>query len=132
MEIACVRELPGGRRRGPGRQQPCGGRCRERPAEPRHPDGAPVRERHLRGGRLGKAEHRLTKLDLNVDLVNQRWNEGVTNAETITAELRILGFRGGAQAVRRYLQPFRLPGASRHPDPHHRKPAARHGTARMA
>jgi transposase len=73
---------------------------------------------------LAKAEHRLTRLDPYIDLLNQRWNEGVTNAETITAELRTLGFRGDAQAVRRYLQPFRLPGASRsHPDPHHRKPA---------
>jgi transposase len=73
---------------------------------------------------LGKAEHRLTKLDPYLDLVNQRWNEGVTNAEAITAGLRAAGFRGDAQAVRRYLQPFRRPGASRsHPDPHHRKPA---------
>jgi len=48
----------------------------------------------------------------------------VTNAEAITAELRTLGFRGDAQTVRRYLQPFRLPGASpSHPDPRRRKPA---------
>jgi transposase len=71
---------------------------------------------------LGKAEHRLTKLDPYIDLVNQRWNEGVTNAEAITAELRALGFKGDAQAVRRYLKPFRLPGTSRsHPDPRRRK-----------
>ncbi|WP_300610177.1 transposase [Trebonia sp.] len=62
--------------------------------------------------------------DPYIDLVSQRWNEGVTSAETITAELRALGFKGGAQTVRRYLRPFRLPGASRsHPDPHRRKPA---------
>jgi transposase len=73
---------------------------------------------------LGKAEHRATRLDPYIDLVNQRWNEGVTSAETITAELRALGFKGDAQTVRRYLKPFRLPGASRsHPDPHHRKQA---------
>jgi transposase len=73
---------------------------------------------------LGKAEHRTTRLDPFIDLVNQRWNEGVTSAEAITAELRALGFKGGAQTVRRYLQPFRLPGTSRsHPDPHQRKPA---------
>ena len=73
---------------------------------------------------LGKAEHRSTKLDPFIDLVNQRWNEGVTNAEAITAELRTLGFKGNAQAVRRYLRPFRLPGTSRsHPDPDRRKPA---------
>jgi transposase len=73
---------------------------------------------------LGKAEHRSTKLDPYLDLVNQRWNEGVTSAETITAELRALGFKGDAQTVRRYLKPFRLPGTSRsHPDPHRRTPA---------
>ncbi len=72
---------------------------------------------------LGKAEHRPTKLDPYIDLVNQHWNEGVTSAETITAELRTLGFKGDAQTVRRYLKPFRLPGASRsHPDPRRRKP----------
>jgi hypothetical protein len=73
---------------------------------------------------LGKAEHRATTLDPFIDLVNQRWNEGVTSAETITAELRAAGFKGDAQTVRRYLRPFRLPGASRsHPDPHQRKAA---------
>ena len=73
---------------------------------------------------LGKGEHRATRLDPYIDLVNQRWNEGVTSAETITAELRALGFKGDAQTVRRYLKPFRLPGASpSHPDPHRRNPA---------
>jgi hypothetical protein len=72
---------------------------------------------------LGKAEHRPTRPDPYIDLVNQRWNEGVTDAGTITAELRALGFKGDAQTVRRYLRPFRLPGGSRsHPDPHRRKP----------
>jgi transposase len=73
---------------------------------------------------LAKAEHRHTKLDPYTDIVNQRWNEGMTNAETIAAELRALGFKGDAQTVRRYLQPFRLPGTSRsHPDPSWRKAA---------
>jgi len=73
---------------------------------------------------LGKAEHRPTKLDPYIDLVNQRWNEGVTNAGTITAELSALGFKGDVQTVRRYLKLFRPPGASRgHPGPHRRKPA---------
>jgi hypothetical protein len=30
---------------------------------------------------LGKAEHRATRLDPSIDLVNQRWNQGVTSAE---------------------------------------------------
>jgi len=73
---------------------------------------------------LGKAEHRVTKLDPYIDLVNQRWNEGVTNAAAIAAELRTLGFKGDAQAIRRYLRPFRLPGTSpSHPDPRRRRPA---------
>jgi transposase len=73
---------------------------------------------------LAKAEHRSTNLDPFIDLVNQRWNAGVTNAETITDELHGLGFKGNVQAVRRYLRPFRLPGSSRsHPDPHRRTPA---------
>jgi len=76
---------------------------------------------------LGRAEHRSTKIDPYIDLVNQRWNEGVTNAEAITAELRALGFKGDAQTVRRHLQPLRLPGTSpSHPDPRrrHAAPAA--------
>jgi transposase len=73
---------------------------------------------------LGKAEHRLTKLDPYIDLVNQRWNEGVTSAADIAAELRALGFKGDAQTVRRYLRPLRLPGTSpSHPHPRQRKPA---------
>ncbi|WP_433622264.1 ISL3 family transposase [Nocardia sp. CA-120079] len=72
---------------------------------------------------LGRAEHRLTKLDPYIDLVNRRWNEGVTNAQTITCELRTLGFTGDVQTVRRYLKPFRMPGTSRcRPDPHRRRP----------
>lgn len=73
---------------------------------------------------LGKAEHRPTRLDPWIDVVNQRWNEGVTSAEAITAELRPLGFKGSAQVVRRYLKPFRLPGSSPgHPDPQRRRHA---------
>lgn len=73
---------------------------------------------------LGKAENRTTCLDPWTDVVNQRWNEGVTSATAITAELRGLGFKGSAQVVRRYLQPLRLPGTSpSHPDPRRRRPA---------
>jgi hypothetical protein len=93
-------------------------------AEPRYPDGAPVRERYERGGTARQAEHRPTRLDPYVDLVNQRWNEGVTSAGAIPSELRTLGFKGDVQTVRRYLKLFRLPGASQsHPDLHRRKPA---------
>lgn len=53
---------------------------------------------------LSRAEHRVTRLDPFIDLVNQRWNEGVTSATAIAAELRGLGFRGDVQTVRRYLR----------------------------
>ena len=73
----------------------------------------------------GKAENRTTRLDPWIDAVSQRWNEGVTNAEAITAELRPLGFKGSAQVVRRSLQPLRLPGSSPcHPDPDRRRQAS--------
>jgi transposase len=73
---------------------------------------------------LGNAENRTTCLDPWTGVVNQRWNEGITSATAITAELRGLGFKGSAQVVRRYLQPLRLPGTSpSHPDPRHRRPA---------
>jgi hypothetical protein len=73
---------------------------------------------------LGEAEHRATKLDPHIDLANRCWNEGVTSAEAMTAELRTLGFKGDTQTVRRYPRPFRSPGASRsHPNAHPRKAA---------
>lgn len=41
---------------------------------------------------LARAEHRATRLHPWRDVVNQRRNAGVTNAQDITAELRVLGF----------------------------------------
>ncbi|MFJ2890580.1 hypothetical protein ACIO53_31450 [Streptomyces sp. NPDC087305] len=38
-------------------------------------------------------------------MVNQFWNAEVTNAQEITTELRVLGFTGSVQIVRRYLRP---------------------------
>lgn len=62
---------------------------------------------------LGKAEHRVTRLGPFIDLVNQRWNEGITNAGAIFAELRALGFTGTVQTIRRYLRPLRPAGDGR-------------------
>ncbi|MCW2943088.1 MAG: transposase [Actinomycetia bacterium] len=39
--------------------------------------------------------------------LNQRWNSGVTNAVVLHAELQVRGWKGGVQAVRRYLHQFR-------------------------
>ncbi|WP_262505817.1 ISL3 family transposase [Streptomyces sp. TRM68367] len=62
---------------------------------------------------LAKAEHRVSRLDPWRDVVNQCWNAGVTNAQDITAELRLLGFTGSVQIVRRYLRPLRPHGDGR-------------------
>jgi transposase len=61
---------------------------------------------------LVKAENRATNLDEFLDYVNRRWNEGITNAETIAAELRPRGFTGNVQTIRRYLRPLRPPRAT--------------------
>jgi transposase len=60
-----------------------------------------------------RAEYRPTKLDPYIDLVNQRWNEGVDTARAIHAELRALGFTGSANIVERYLRPLRPGGDGR-------------------
>lgn len=62
---------------------------------------------------LGKAENRATKLDPWLDVVNQRWNEGITNAAQIHTELRARGYTGDIQTVRRYLKPLRHRGDGR-------------------
>ncbi|MEY9895730.1 transposase [Catenulispora sp. MAP12-49] len=72
---------------------------------------------------LVKAENRATKLDGWLDLVNQRWNDGITNAATIHAELRERGFTGDIQTVRRYLKPLRHRGDGRKPGPVRKAPA---------
>ena len=59
---------------------------------------------------LAKAEHRPTKLDPYIDLVNRRWNEGVDTARAIHQELQALGFTGSATIVERYLRPLRPGG----------------------
>ena len=62
---------------------------------------------------LAKAEQRPTKLDPFIDLVNQRWNEGVDTARAIHRELAALGFTGSANIVERYLRPLRPGGDGR-------------------
>src|SRR5439155_16401090 len=44
--------------------------------------------------------------------INRRWNEGITDAAALHAELAAQGWTGSVQAVRRYVRPFRqLPAA---------------------
>lgn len=56
---------------------------------------------------LGDVENRPTSLDPWLDVIHQRWNDGVTNAVDLTAELRPLGYIGGVRVVQRYLEPLR-------------------------
>ena len=61
---------------------------------------------------LVKATSRDSKLDPFKPWINQRWNEGITDAAALYAELQARGWTGSVQAVRRYVRPFRqLPAA---------------------
>ena len=64
---------------------------------------------------LVKATSRDSKLDQFKPCLNQRWNEGLTDAAALHAELRERGWAGSEQTVRRYVRPFRQALAA--PDP---------------
>jgi len=64
---------------------------------------------------LGKATSRESKLDEFTAYLHQRWNEGVTDAAALHAELREQGWAGSEQTIRRYVRPFRQALAA--PDP---------------
>ena len=64
---------------------------------------------------LGKATSRESKLDDFTPYLRQRWNDGVTDAAALHAELRERGWAGSEQTVRRYVRPFRQALAA--PDP---------------
>jgi transposase len=59
------------------------------------------------GELLGKAASRESKLDAFKPYLHQRWNEGVTDAAALHAELQQRGWPGSEQTVRRYVRPFR-------------------------
>ena len=67
------------------------------------------------GELLGKATSRESKLDKFTPYLRQRWNEGVTDAAALHAELQERGWAGSEQTVRRYVRPFRQALAA--PDP---------------
>jgi transposase len=67
------------------------------------------------GELLGKATSRESKLDDFTPYLRQRWNDGVTDAAALHAELRERGWAGSEQTVRRYVRPFRQALAA--PDP---------------
>jgi len=64
---------------------------------------------------LVKATSRESKLDQFKPYLHQRWNEGVTDAAALHAELKQRGWAGSEQTVRRYVRPFRQALAA--PDP---------------
>lgn len=73
---------------------------------------------------LFKSTHRTGTLDGFKSYLNQRWNEGCTNAGVLHAELQTLGWAGSVQSVRRYLHQFRgTPPAPTRPDPRQARPA---------
>src|SRR4029077_15213915 len=59
------------------------------------------------GELLGKATSRESKLDEFKPYLHQRWNEGITDAARLHAELQQRGWTGSEQTVRRYVRPFR-------------------------
>ena len=66
---------------------------------------------------LVKATSRDSKLDPYKPWIHQRWNEGVTDATALHAELQAQGWKGSVQAVRRYVRPFRQLAAAPPPAP---------------
>ena len=64
---------------------------------------------------LAKATSRESKLDPFKPYICQRWNEGVTDAAALHAELQERGWAGSVKTVRRYVAPFRQAAAA--PDP---------------
>jgi transposase len=64
---------------------------------------------------LAGAINRESKLDRFKPYICQRWNEGVTDAAALHAELRQRGWAGSERTVQRYVAPFRQALAA--PDP---------------
>jgi transposase len=69
------------------------------------------------GELLGKATSRESKLDEFKPYICQRWNQGVTDAAALHAELQERGWAGSVQTVRRYVRPFRQAAAAPGPAP---------------
>jgi transposase len=69
------------------------------------------------GELLVKATSRETKLDRYKPYLRQRWNEGITTATDLHAELQAKGWHGSVQAVARYVRPFRAMTAAPPPGP---------------
>jgi hypothetical protein len=66
---------------------------------------------------LVKATSRDSKLDPFKPWICQRWNQGITDAAVLHAELQTRGWTGSVQAVRRYVRAFRPRPAAPPPAP---------------
>jgi transposase len=66
---------------------------------------------------LVKATSRDSKLDPFKPWINQRRNDGITDAAVLHAGLQAQGWTGSVQAVRRYVRPFRQLAAAPPPAP---------------
>jgi transposase len=69
------------------------------------------------GELLVKATSRASRLDRYKPCLRQRWNEGITTATILHAELQARGWQGSVQAVERYVRPFRAMTAAPPPGP---------------
>ncbi|MCD5316817.1 ISL3 family transposase [Kineosporia babensis] len=67
-------------------------------------------EELYRGHRAGRGR----ELDQHRDFLRQQWTSGITNAAVLLGLLRARGYRGQGNALRKYLQPWRIetPSAS--------------------
>lgn len=63
------------------------------------------------GELLVRATSRASRLDRYKPYLRQRWNEGITTATVLHAELQARGWQGSVQAVERYVRPFRAMAA---------------------
>jgi transposase len=66
---------------------------------------------------LDGATGKESKLDPFRPYLHQRWNEGVTDATALHAELHERGFTGSVRTVRRYVAPFRQDTTAPDPPP---------------
>src|SRR5262249_6833730 len=69
------------------------------------------------GELLVKATSRPSKLDRYKPYLRKRWNEGITSAAALHAELQAKGWQGSVQAVERYVRPFRAMTTAPPPGP---------------